>query len=95
MRFDVYLKRLGHNLLQARLRAGLTQDEAATKAVSVREIRGLERGRVNPTTRSLFALARVYDVRVADIMQVGEERVPVDLQALNLEPSKRGPKGPR
>ncbi|MFI5301895.1 MAG: helix-turn-helix transcriptional regulator [Polyangiales bacterium] len=79
MDFATYLRRLGRNLRRARWRAGKTQQDVAAAGVTLRYLADLERGDRNPSVQMLFDLAQILDVRVADLVEVGERRAPVDL----------------
>ncbi len=71
MTFDTYKKRLGQRLLELRGRAELTQVEVAAKAKLTRQhLQRLEHGNCNPKLETLFELARVYGVRVAEIVDL-------------------------
>lgn len=79
MDFAVFLKRLGENVRRARWRKGLTQQQAAGESFSTRYLADIERGSRNVTMRTVFDLAALLDVRVADLINVGERGQPIDL----------------
>lgn len=65
---------VGRNFARLRKARGLTQEEVeARSGVSQQYLSSLERGRRNPTVITLYELARVLDVTVADLVQADEE----------------------
>ncbi len=65
---------VGRNFARLRKAKGLTQEEVeARSGVSQQYLSSLERGRRNPTVITLYELARVLDVTVADLVQADEE----------------------
>ena len=96
MDFAVYLRRLGRNLQRARWRLGLTQQDVAGKGITYRYYQELERGVRNPSLKMLFDLAAILDVRVNDLLEVGERRASIKLSEVNAKPPPRGrkPKAP-
>lgn len=93
MDFATFLRRAGRNLRRARWRRGLTQQEVASEGFTYRYLQEIERGQRNPSLKMLFELAQVLDVRVGDLVEVGERRAPVKLAEVpeTLAP-KRGRK---
>lgn len=91
--FETFLDRVGSNLRRARWRRGMRQEDVAGQGFTFRYLQELERGVRNPSLRMLFELARVLDVRVADLVDVGERKAPVKLADVpeSLAP-KRGRK---
>jgi transcriptional regulator with XRE-family HTH domain len=77
--FADYLKRLGQNVRRARWRKGLTQQQLAGESFSTRYIADVERGTRNVSMKTVFDLAGLLDVRVIDLIDVGERGRPVDL----------------
>lgn len=77
---------------RARWRAGLTQQEVASKGITYRYLQELERGVRNPSVQTLFDLAQILGVRVADLVEVGERRAPVDL---SMVPESAAPRAGR
>ncbi len=76
--WSAYAQAVGDRLVQARLVAGLTQREVATRAgIAVYTYRKLERGESNPGTpanprlRTLIALASVLGVAPIDLLPPG------------------------
>lgn len=92
MDFAAYLRRVGRNLRRARWRAGLTQQQLASHGVTYRYVQELERGARNPSLQMLYDLAQILGVRVADLVEVGERREPIDLSAV---PESSAPKAGR
>jgi transcriptional regulator with XRE-family HTH domain len=70
--FGTFSRRVGANVRRARWAAGMTQEEVAAKALTLRILSELERGRGNPTLFTLFSLARVLRVPVRDLIDVGD-----------------------
>ncbi len=89
MDFGVCLRRLGKNLRRARWRKGLTQQDVAAKGVTLRYLAEMERGERNPTLRTLHDLADILEVRLVDLLEVGERRAAVDLSKV---PDSMAPK---
>jgi transcriptional regulator with XRE-family HTH domain len=67
----------------------MTQQDVASRGVTYRYFQELERGERNPSLQMMFDLAGVLGVRVADLVEVGERRAPVDLSAV---PDSAAPK---
>ena len=87
------MRRLGRNLRRARWRKGLRQEDVAAHGFTYRYLQEIERGARNPSVKMLFDLAQVLDVRVGDLVEVGERRQAVKLAEVSddLAP-KRGRK---
>ena len=65
---------VGRNFARLRKAKGLTQEEVeARSGVSQQYLSSLERGRRNPTVITLYELAQVLEVSVADLVRVNEE----------------------
>ena len=65
---------VGRNFARLRKARGLTQEEVeARSGVSQQYLSSLERGRRNPTVITLYELAQVLEVSVADLVRVDEE----------------------
>ena len=65
---------VGRNFARLRKAKGLTQEEVeARSGVSQQYLSSLERGRRNPTVITLYELAQVLEVSVADLVRVDEE----------------------
>lgn len=93
MKFDAFLKQVGANLRRARWAAEKTQEQVAAEVLTFRLLAELERGRGNPTLRTLFVLARELDVAVKDLVDVEPSkpgRVPLKDREANAP--KRGRK---
>jgi transcriptional regulator with XRE-family HTH domain len=93
VKFATYTKLVGQNARKARWRAGLTQEAAAAEVLTFRLLAALERGRGNPTLRTLHLLAERYGVSVKDLIEVGgEEPLEEPLYAAEIEqPPRRKP----
>jgi transcriptional regulator with XRE-family HTH domain len=90
--FGVVLTRLGKNLQKARWRKGMTQQEVAAEGLTYRYLQELERGTRNPSLKMLYDLADILDVRVVDLLDVGERKAPVKLGELDVKAPPRGRK---
>ncbi len=65
---------VGRNFARLRKARGLTQEEVeARSGVSQQYLSSLERGRRNPTVITLYELALVLEVTIADLVQADEE----------------------
>ena len=65
---------VGRNFARLRKAKGLTQEEVeARSGVSQQYLSSLERGRRNPTVITLYELAQVLEVSVADLVRADEE----------------------
>ncbi|MDE2320162.1 MAG: helix-turn-helix transcriptional regulator [Rhodospirillales bacterium] len=65
---------VGRNFARLRKARGLTQEEVeARSGVSQQYLSSLERGRRNPTVITLYELAQVLEVTVADLVQADTE----------------------
>lgn len=72
MSFTVYLGRLGRNIKAARTRCGLKQiDVHVSSGLTYRHYQNIEAGRVNVTVETLFRLAKLYKVRIEDLVKDG------------------------
>lgn len=83
MDFSVYTRAVGANVRKARLRRGLTQEQVAARGFTYRFFQELERGVRNPSLRMLHELATALDVTVADLVDVGEDRLKPPLRLTN------------
>lgn len=71
MAFEDFQRRVGERVKKARWITGMTQEDAAAKAgLTYRYYQELERGRVNPTLRTLFSLARAFGRSVSELVEV-------------------------
>ena len=67
--------KVGGNLKELRLRAGLTQEEAAARVgVSRQAVSGYESGRRQPDLELLEAFAHLYGVELSELLSGGEGR---------------------
>ncbi|WP_456304748.1 helix-turn-helix domain-containing protein [Acidocella aminolytica] len=65
---------VGRNFARLRKAKGLTQEEVeARSGVSQQYLSSLERGRRNPTVITLYELAQVLEVSVADLVRMDED----------------------
>jgi transcriptional regulator with XRE-family HTH domain len=94
--FDTFLRRLGTRVQKARWVTGKTQEEVAWQSgITYRHYQELERGKVNPTARTLYALARVLGRSIAELVDVEPRlrgRSMVSLADVEATPPKRGRK---
>jgi transcriptional regulator with XRE-family HTH domain len=92
VQFDTFVRKLGARVRKARWASGRTQEEVAFSAgITFRVFGELERGRGNPTLRTILALARALDVTVSDLLAI-EEDAKTPLRSRPLRPPKRGRK---
>ncbi len=69
--FTRFQKRLGTKLAELRASAGLTQQEAAEAAGITRQhLQRVEYGLANPKARTLFQLAKIYSLPLAELVEV-------------------------
>jgi transcriptional regulator with XRE-family HTH domain len=93
--FDSFLRQLGANIRHARWIAGLTQEEVAAQGLTYRYFQEMERGRRNPTMRTLFTLARILGSSVSLLTQTDQDsrlREKLAQEAAAAKPPKRGRK---
>ncbi|MDE2391151.1 MAG: helix-turn-helix transcriptional regulator [Rhodospirillales bacterium] len=65
---------VGRNFARLRKARGLTQEEVeARSGLSQQYLSSLERGRRNPTVITLYELAQVLEVSVADLVRMDED----------------------
>lgn len=70
----------------------MTQQDVAAEGITYRYVQELEQGRRNPSLRMLHDLVGILDVRVVDLLDVGERKAPVKLAELDVKPPRRGRK---
>jgi transcriptional regulator with XRE-family HTH domain len=70
----------------------MTQQQVAAEGLTYRYLQELERGQRNPSLKMLHDLADILDVRVVDLLDVGERKVPIKLSELDVKPPPRGRK---
>jgi transcriptional regulator with XRE-family HTH domain len=93
MDFERFMRRVGSNVRKARWLAKLTQEQASAEVLTFRLLGELERGRGNPTLRTLFMLAHRLGVSVRDLVEIGTEKpLPVPLRDAVVEKPKPGRK---
>jgi transcriptional regulator with XRE-family HTH domain len=93
--FSTFLRRTGANIRKARWLARMTQEEVAGRGgITYRHYQELERGKVNPTLRTLFELARLLGRPVAELVDVEppSTKPKVPLSETKAEPPRRGRK---
>lgn len=70
MKLETYLKCLGSNIKNARIRAGLRQVDVNSKAdVTYRHYQNIEAGKINVTIATLRRLAGVLNVSICDLVK--------------------------
>jgi transcriptional regulator with XRE-family HTH domain len=71
------LKRFGYHLRELRLTAGLTQEELANDAdIPINQVGRIERGEVNPTLSTLYALSVALKKTLPEFLNfTGKERM--------------------
>ncbi|MCC6667214.1 MAG: helix-turn-helix transcriptional regulator [Polyangiaceae bacterium] len=74
------------------LRQAATRQEVAAEGLTYRYLQELEQGRRNPSLKMLHDLADTLEVRVVDLLDVGERKTPVKLAELDVKPPPRGRK---
>jgi transcriptional regulator with XRE-family HTH domain len=89
--FSAFVRRVGANVRRARWAAGMTQEQVAAAVLTFRLLAELERGRGNPTLRTLFLLAQKLRVSVKDLVDL-DAAGRLALTARKLVPPKRGRK---
>jgi transcriptional regulator with XRE-family HTH domain len=70
----------------------MTQLDVASQGITYRYVQELEQGRRNPSLRMLHDLAEILDVRIVDLLEVGEKKTPVKLSELDVKAPPRGRK---
>jgi transcriptional regulator with XRE-family HTH domain len=71
MTFLRFQKLLGERTQKLRVTAGLTQEQAARKAGITRQhLQRLEYGMANPKAETLFELAKIYNLSIAELLNV-------------------------
>lgn len=66
---SAYLRKLGTSIRCVRLRRGLTLDHLAEASdLSAKHLGEIERGRANPTIRTLHAIACALDVPLCELL---------------------------
>lgn len=88
-----FLARVGANVRRARWATAQTQEQVAAAVLTFRLLAELERGRGNPTLKTLFFLAKQLDVTVSELVDVEPARPGrIPLKKRKLTPAKRGRK---
>lgn len=69
IRNEIVLKTFGKHLAQTRRKLGFTQKELAFKAnIEISQVSRMERGLINPTLSSLYAIANSLDVPLGELV---------------------------
>jgi transcriptional regulator with XRE-family HTH domain len=69
--FSKYLEQVGKNIKQARQKAGLRQVDIEEKiGLNYRHFQDIEAGKSNLSIETLFRLARLFKVEVAELVLV-------------------------
>jgi putative transcriptional regulator len=69
MHKEVFLKKLGAQIVKVRERAGLSQKELALRFDKDKQsLNRLEKGRVSPTIYNLYLLCRELDIPLKDLL---------------------------
>ncbi|NBU20134.1 XRE family transcriptional regulator [bacterium] len=67
-RFDLYLKRVGNNIKNIRLKSELTQLQVVEKTgIELRYYQRMESGRINMTLMTLYKLAKFFNVEMYEL----------------------------
>lgn len=67
--FERIVREVGRRIRDARLAAGLSQEEAAHRAgVGYKRWQDIERGRAGPTLRSLWRISNALGISIWDLM---------------------------
>jgi transcriptional regulator with XRE-family HTH domain len=67
---DKYLIKLGENIQKIRIRKGLSQKEVAQACdFETPNLHRIEAGNTNPTTKTLFKIAKALDVTVVELFK--------------------------
>jgi transcriptional regulator with XRE-family HTH domain len=73
VRDNAFLKRFGSNLKRLRELKGLSQEELHFRAqVSFNQIGSIERGEINTTINTVYAIAQALDVDVRELFALDE-----------------------
>lgn len=69
------LQRFGYHLRELRQAAGLTQEELANDAdIPINQVGRIERGEINPTLSTLYALSEALKKRLPELLNfLGEK----------------------
>ena len=66
---DRYIKRIGENIIKLRKEKGFKQIDLSTKLnIEDSALRRIEKGRTNPTIKTLFNIAKALGVDVSDLL---------------------------
>ena len=68
---DLFLKKIGENIVNVRNSKGLKQIDLAIKLnMEASSLRRIERGRTNTTLKILFRIAKALEIEVQDILRM-------------------------
>ena len=66
---DKYLIKLGENIKQIRIAKGISQKYLAQECdIEPPNMRRIEAGKTNPTTRTLLRISKVLEIDIKDLM---------------------------
>jgi putative transcriptional regulator len=66
---DKYLVRLGNNIRQVRIKKGISQKYLADECdIEAPNMRRIEAGKTNPTTKTLLKISKVLGIDIRDLM---------------------------
>ena len=73
-----FIKQIGHNNRRVRLKRGLSQlDLASACNIEKTSVGRIEKGNTNPTAKTLWKIAVVLEVKVADLVKVKKSPIPL------------------
>lgn len=67
--FDRFLKKIARNIKKYRLDAGFTQMDMINHGFNYRHYQRLESGQSGYNLQTLFRLAKVFKIRVSDLLE--------------------------
>jgi transcriptional regulator with XRE-family HTH domain len=71
MAFEVFQKKLGKHIAAVRKKAGLSQTELALRIDKDRQwLNYLEKGKGNPTVKTLYLIASELNISVKDLLNI-------------------------
>ena len=69
--FEVYVKNVGEHIVQLRQAKGLTQVELASRMdIEDSALRRIEKGRTNPTLKTLYLIAHELEVPLQELFTI-------------------------
>tara|TARA_R110000850_G_scaffold26358_8_gene75593 strand:+ start:909 stop:1124 length:216 start_codon:yes stop_codon:yes gene_type:complete len=64
------IKKIGENIVRLRKERNLTQVELAAKLdIEDSALRRIEKGRTNPTVKTLFAISRILKIEIQEMIE--------------------------